>query len=124
MEESIKDRIILILVILAIIFFLGAVGSCSNTSKLKGAKDKELLLRLSAEEDLQKLTQEKKALEEKLKKTEQGLNEEKATHQATKKTLLQEQLVNKSLKEELEKVTRLKEKLEEDLKEVLAAPKK
>ena len=39
--------------------------------------------------------------------------------EATKKSLVQEQLISSSLKTELEKISKLKEALEEDLKEAL-----
>jgi chromosome segregation ATPase len=123
MEESIKNRVILILAILTAIFFIGTVGSCSNVSRLKVARDKEMAQRLEVEEKINKFVQEKSAVEEKLSTATQALEEEKAAHQATKKALLQEELVNQSLKEELQKVTKLKEALEEDLKEALVSGK-
>jgi len=124
MEESLKSRIILILGILTVIFFLFAVGSCSSVSRMKGARDKEMASRLDLEEKMSKYNQDKSRVEEKLKSTTQALAEEQAANQATKKALLQEQLVNQSLKEELQKVTKLKEALEEDLKESLAGRNK
>lgn len=123
MEESIKNKLILIIAILACIFFVLALGSCNNSRKQKAARDKEMATRLDLEEKMNKATQEKSILEEKIKSLSQGLEEEKAAHQATKKALLQEQLVNQSLKEELHKVTKLKEALEEDLKDALTASK-
>jgi len=123
MEESLKNRAILILAILAGIFFIGTVGSCSNAYRQKIARDKEMATRLDLEEKMSKFTQEKQALEDKLNSLTQGLEEEKAAHQASKKVLLQEQLVNQSLKEELQKLVKLKEALEEDLKEALVTGK-
>ncbi|MCM8781151.1 MAG: hypothetical protein NC908_04435 [Candidatus Omnitrophica bacterium] len=116
MEETLKDRLILILGILTVIFFIGMVGSCSNLNRYKTQRDKEIANRLDLEE---KLTQDKQLLEKRLSSLTQELEEEKAAHQATKKALLQEQLVNQSLKEELQKVSELKNALEEDLKEAL-----
>ncbi|MFA5145421.1 MAG: hypothetical protein WC723_05405 [Candidatus Omnitrophota bacterium] len=116
MDETIKNRIILILAILTAIFFIATVNSCTNASRQKYARDKEMSTRLDLEEKMGKFTQEKTALEA-------ALAEEKAAHQATKKALVQEQLVNQSVKEELHKVTKLKEALEEDLKEALVQSK-
>lgn len=124
MEEGLKNRVILILSILTLIFFIGTVGSCGNASRLKSSRDKEMATRLDLEEKMSKFAQEKAGIEENLKSANQGLEEEKAAHQATKKALLQEQLVNQSLKEELQKVVKLKEALEEDLKEALVTGKK
>lgn len=123
MEEGVKNRIILILSILVVIFFIGTLGSCSNAHKLKTVRDKEMALRLDSEEKMNKLMQEKKLLEEKLNKQTQELEEERLANQSNRKALTQEQLVNQSLKEELEKIVKLKEKLEEDLKEALVADK-
>ncbi len=119
MEEGAKNKLILILVVLTAIFFVTTLGSCNNYRMQKLAHNKEMVTRLDLEEKMAKFIQERGSLEQKLSSTTQGLEEEKAAHQATKKVLLQEQLVNQSLKEELEKVTKLKEKLEDDLKEAL-----
>src|SRR3989338_838659 len=123
MEESIKNRAILILGILTAIFFIGTVGSCSNTARLRSSRDKEMTARLDSEEKMSKFMQEKLMLEKKLKELTEGWDAEKAGHEATQKALLQEQLVNQSLKEEIAKVTKLKEALEEDLKDALVTEK-
>ena len=116
-EEVLKNRVILILVILTVIFFIATVGSCSNVHRYRVARDKEMATRLDLEEKMNKFMQDK------VNSLTQGLEEEKAADQATKKALLQEQLVNQSLKEELQKVVKLKETLEEDLKEALVTGK-
>ncbi len=123
MGENIKSQIILILAVLTIIFFIVALGSCSNANRLKNARDKEMSARLDLEEKVSKFSQEKAGLQEKLEEKEKELQEEKASHGASKKALVQEQLVSQSLKEELAKVTKLKEALEEDLKEALVSGK-
>lgn len=123
MEENIKDKVILVLVILTMIFFVGTVGSCSNVQRQRNAFNKEMFARLTVEEKMSKFMQEKAALEDKIKAKDKELEEEKAAQQATKKALVQEQLVNQALKEELQKVVKLKEALEEDLKEALVAGK-
>jgi uncharacterized protein YlxW (UPF0749 family) len=120
MEEGIKDRIILILVILSIIFFISTIGSCTDTHRQKKLKEQEMAMRLDLEEKMAKFTQERKNLEDNLNNSQKALEEEKAKSEATSKALLQEQLISKSLKEELDKVNKLKETLEEDLKEALA----
>lgn len=119
MEEGIKNRIILILAILTVIFLTGTIGSCSSAHRLKSARDKEMVTRLDLEEKMNKFTQDKAAIEEKLNNLSKGLEEEKTAHEVTKKALLQEELVNQNLQEELQKITKLKETLEEDLKEAL-----
>ncbi len=123
MEESLKNRLILILAILTTIFFVSTIGSCSNARRLKTLRDKEMANRLDREERLSKLERDKAAVDLKLNTLSQALEEEKAARQTTQKNLEQEQLVNQSLKDELQKVTKLKEALEEDLKEALVAGK-
>lgn len=123
MEENIKNRIILILVIVTAMLLIGNVSSCGSAYRNKVARDREIASRIELEEKMSTFSQEKAAIEQKLAATAQSLEEEKAAHQATKKALLQEQLVSQSLKEELQKVTKLKEALEEDLKEALVAAK-
>lgn len=124
MDEDIKSRIILILAILTIIFFLGTINSCNNLRILKGSRNKEMELRLDVEEKLSNLGKDKERLEDRVKALTQEFEEEKVSHQASKKSLLQEQLVNQSLKEELAKKPKLKEALEDDLKEALVTDKK
>lgn len=123
MEEAIKNRIILILAIVTIIFFVISIGSCSNARRMRLIRDGEMAKRLDIEEKFAKFSQEKAGTEENLKAKEKELEEEKAGHGATKKDLVQEQLINQSLKEELTKVTKLKEAIEEDLKEALVTNK-
>jgi hypothetical protein len=129
MEESLKDRIILILSISTVIFFIATVSSCSNVIALRKVKDKEIDARFTVEAEREKILKEKSIVEQSLKGIQQSLEQEKAAHEENKKALAQEQLINESLKEELNKISKLKEALEEDLKEALvkgkalAAPK-
>jgi len=123
MEEAIKNRIILILGILALMFFLGTIHSCGSARKNRLDLDKEKAASWDMQNKIEEIKRENVKLQNEFKAKTQELEEEKAAHQVTKKALLQEQLVNKSLKEEIEKVTKLKEALEEDLKEALVASK-
>ncbi|MDP3732283.1 MAG: hypothetical protein Q8R31_04560 [Candidatus Omnitrophota bacterium] len=115
MEENIKNRIVLILAILSIIFFMGAIRSCSAGKKLKMTLielDKEKSVSWDSEQKINELKKEKAALSKELE-------DSKSENEITKKALLQEQLVNESLKEELQKVSELKNTLEDDLKDAL-----
>lgn len=123
MEENIKDRLILILGLLAVILLVGWLSSCSSAMRNKGMRDKEMSQRMDLEERMTKSTQDKAASDKQISTLTQQLEEEKAGHQASNKALLQEQLVNQSLKEELQKVTKLKEALEENLKDALVTNK-
>jgi ABC-type transporter Mla maintaining outer membrane lipid asymmetry ATPase subunit MlaF len=116
MEESIKNRIILILAIFALIFFISTLNSCGSAHRMKVARDKEIAARLELEKEMGKFNQEKAVFEKQLA-------QENIAHEAIKKTLAQEQLINQSLREELQKMTKLKDTLEEDLKEALVTGK-
>ncbi|PIP20581.1 MAG: hypothetical protein COX40_03935 [Candidatus Omnitrophica bacterium CG23_combo_of_CG06-09_8_20_14_all_40_11] len=119
MEENIKNRVILILAILTIIFLMGVIRSCDTAKKLKMTLielDKEKAVSWDSEQKMNELKKEKAALAKELEDT-------KAENEATKKSLLQEQLVSQSLKDELQKVTKLKETLEGDLKDALVKEK-
>ena len=123
MEESLKNRIIIALAILSLIFLIGMIKSCSDSGRYKINGNNEMRTRLDCEEKLNNFSKEKAAMENKVDAAAQALEEERATLTATKKALLQEQLVSQSLKEEIEKITKLKETLEEDLKEALVKVK-
>ncbi|KPK97061.1 MAG: hypothetical protein AMJ95_11055 [Omnitrophica WOR_2 bacterium SM23_72] len=112
MEENVKSRLILILGILAVIFFISTVSSCGNAYRNKMVQVKETLQRKALEEKLNLLSQEKADQEETLASLQKQLDEERANHETTQKALIQEQLVNQSLKEELAKLTKRKEALE------------
>jgi small-conductance mechanosensitive channel len=119
MNEALKNRIVIILAILSVIFFFGTLSSCSSAIRQKAARDKEMVARLALEEKTSKYAQEKSALEEKARAKENQVQELKASLETAKKALVQDQLVNMSLKEELQKVTKLKETLEEELRQAL-----
>ncbi len=123
MEDNIKNKIIVILALLTGIFLVVSFGSCNNSRKQKFSRDKEMAMRLDLEEKLSKLSQGKNNLEQELKVVSKSFEEEKITHDSTKKALSQEHLVSQKLKEELDKVIKLKEILEEDLKEALVVNK-
>ncbi len=124
MDEALKDRILITLSVLTAIFFFSTLSSCNSAMRQRSARDKEMAARLALEEKSGKYSQEKSALEEKAKAKENEVVELKATLDATKKALLQDQLVSQSLKDELQKVTKLKENLEEQLQQAVSDGKK
>jgi hypothetical protein len=117
MEESLKNRIILILSVLTLIFFIGTVGSCSSAYKKRSDYNNEMRLRLDKEEELLKVKREKTACMVAVDNLRKTLDEEKELTKSLKNDLLQEQLVNQNLKEELQKITKMNETLENGLKE-------
>lgn len=118
-----KDRIVIILAILSLVFFFGTLSSCNSAMRQKIGRDKEMAARLQLEERVSKFSQERSALEEKVKAKEKEAEEIKITLEATKKVLVQEQLVNQGLKEELQNVNKLKEALDVDLKKASVSGK-
>lgn len=123
MEENIKNRIIIVLSILALIFFVGSLKSCGNAYRQKQARDKEMAARLDLEERISKISQENSLSEEKLQAVQKEMDETKLELGEGKKALAQQQSVSQNLKEELNKMAKLKEALEEDLKEALVNDK-
>lgn len=118
-EDAVKNRIILIIGTLCLIFFFWAIGAHSEIGKYKSNLQEELRKRIEIEEQNAGFAKEKSTLEGNIKQLSSQVEEEKAAHQATKKALVEEQSSNAGLKEEIEKITRLKEALEDDLKEAL-----
>ena len=119
MEEIVKNRVMAILSILVIIFLLLFIGANSNLSRQRKNASEHAARVMDLEDKIVKLEKEKSALSEDLKNAQAQAAEEKASHEATKKTLSQEQVAEQALKAELERITRLKETLEKDLKEAL-----
>lgn len=125
MDEGVKNKLILILGVLVVIFLLTSVVSCANSHRQRLGRSKEIVIRLDLEEKLNSLEREKEAALQKLNTLNSVLEAEKAALQTAEKALLQEQLVGQNLKAELEKVSRLKETLlEEDLEETLVEKEK
>jgi type II secretory pathway pseudopilin PulG len=124
MDEAIKNRIVIILAVLATIFFFSTLSSCNNATRQKAARDKEMAARLALEEKTSKYVQERSALEEKTKAKEKEVQELKSALATVQKSLVQEQLVSQSLKEELEKATKLKDIPEKSSGQVLTDGKK
>jgi len=123
MEEAFKGRVLLGLSLVSLIFIVSTVASCSKVGQLQKVRQQENERRFDAEANLDKLTKNMSANDQKLATLAQDLDSAKTELDTVKKTLLQEQLVNQSLKEELAKVNKLKETLEENLKEALVANK-
>lgn len=118
-----KNRVVIILAILSLILFFGTLSSCNSAMRQKTGRDKEMAARLQLEERISKFSQERSALEEKVKAKEKESEEVKITLEVTKKVLVQEQLINQSLKDELQNITKLKDALSDDLKKASVSGK-
>ena len=121
--DVLKNRIVIILGILNVIFLLVAVDSCTKSKKCIDVKRKEEIMRYDAEKELNKVTGDKLAAEDKVHKVEASLAQANSVLETAQKALLQEQLINKSLKSEIEKLSKLNNALEEDLKNALVSGK-
>jgi chromosome segregation ATPase len=120
MNDALKTRLIWILAVVAAIFFVSTIGSCSALSKIRGKKDSEMSKRLDAEEKLEKCTSDLAKLKSGSDRSSKELEETKKALAEARSALTQEQMISDSLKEEIGKVNRLKDALEENLKEALS----
>ena len=104
-----KNRIIIILAVLNVIFLLNTVDLYTKSKKCIAVKRKEEILRYDAEKDLNKVTNDKLVIESKMQKAEAAL--------------LQEQLINKGLNEQVDELSKLNEALKQDLKNAMVSGK-
>ncbi|RJO64731.1 MAG: hypothetical protein C4540_03425 [Candidatus Omnitrophota bacterium] len=104
MNEQLRQKLVIGLAISNAVFLIVAVGSCSGSHRQKLAKDKELYARIEIEEKLNKMMQENKALEVKIKEKDKALEEEIKARSESGKLLAQERLIAQGLKEELNKL--------------------
>ena len=121
--EALKNKVVIVLGILNVIFLLIAVDSCTKSKQCIAVKHKEEIMRFDAQQELSKVSSDKLAIEDKMLKAEAALSQANAATETTQKALLQEQLINKSLKAEIEKLSKLKDALELDLKNALVSGK-
>ena len=122
MEEGVKNKFILILTILTIIFFISSISSCLDNRRQRADRDKEMAQRMDLEEKMTNVSAESAKLEKKIEDLNRLIEEEKAAHGKTQEALSKEQELNKTLIDELDKMTKLKGALEEDLKDALVTP--
>ncbi|MDD5044265.1 MAG: hypothetical protein PHH69_03565 [Candidatus Omnitrophica bacterium] len=117
MEDFNKNQFILILVISNLIFVIATLSLGRQVYKNKQALRSEMNLRFDLEAKEAEFNKLLAKAQENTKAVQRALEEEKATHQETKKIL-------NETRDELEKTTKLKDTLEEDLKEALVKNKK
>lgn len=119
MEEGIKNRIIIILLVSVIILFISTISANLSARKLNKELVNQKDIKFELEKKFDSVLKEKTALEEEKKSLSTKLEEDKKEFEKVKKDLQAERLMTQALKDELEKMTKLKEKLEENLKEAL-----
>ncbi|MDD3345441.1 MAG: hypothetical protein PHO34_03280 [Candidatus Omnitrophica bacterium] len=106
MEDVLKNRVLVVLAVLTTVFFFSTLSSCNGLMRQKAGREKEMAARLQLEEKMNKFSQERSALGERIKAKENEAEEANAALEEVKKTLVQEQLENASLKEELQKASK------------------
>ncbi len=116
MEINNKNRIILVLSILCVLFLIGMVKSCGDAYLHKKLRDKEIARRLDLEEKLDKINRDKMSEGDKLKGLNEELEAQKGAREQAEKALTEEQQVRQGLKEELDKANKEKQSLGESLK--------
>ncbi|MGE5308878.1 MAG: hypothetical protein ACM3OC_07330 [Deltaproteobacteria bacterium] len=120
-DEKLKNKVLIGLSVLCVILLVSAFKSCSDAALQKRKWRNEMDQRLTSEERASKVQQDQTVLEQKLKQTQDALQQNARELDAAKKALLQEQMVNQNLKSEIDKLNKLKEALESDLKEALVS---
>ncbi|MDD5116841.1 MAG: hypothetical protein PHW98_07300 [Candidatus Omnitrophica bacterium] len=109
MDEGLRNRLVIILSVLTLLFFFGTLGSCNSALRQKARSDKEMASRIALEEKVSKFSQESSALEEKAKAKEKEAEEAKLELEAAKRALIEEQMINQGLKDQLQKASKPKE---------------
>lgn len=116
MAESLRSKIVILLILLCLLFLLSSIKSCGNAYRQKSARDREMANRLDLEEQMSGVLKDKAMAEEKLKARTKELTEQTAERKAVQLALAQEQSISASLKKELERATEQKNLIEEELK--------
>jgi hypothetical protein len=106
MEGLLKNKVFLFSVVLNLTLLIFAIASCSETQRQQQRVDEEMYKRMDAEDRLENSAKERQGIEESIASLRQQLEDERASHELTKKALLHEQLVGKAIKEELNRVTK------------------
>lgn len=106
MEGLLKNKIFLFSVLLNFSFLVLAIASCSEAERQKKLVAKEMYDRLEAEEKSAGAAGERQGLQERIDSLQKQIEEEKASHELTKKALSEEQTVSRAIREELSRVTK------------------
>ena len=112
MDDALKNKFIIVLVILTVACLALAVNSAITAHKYNAMAQRETALRIDKEEKLTDVSTRFSYIENELQRAKQALKAELDAHGETKKKL------TKTL-EDYEKLNMLKIQLENDLKEVL-----
>ncbi len=119
MEENLKIRVILILLILNVIFILSTISLSVKLTNKETQRQSELRNRLEMEEKIIIVERDKERWDRMKQEFEQEIAKSKSAYEAMNEAFLKSQQEVDSLKDELNKLGKLKETLEDDLKDAL-----
>ena len=119
MRKNSKNRIVFLMSLLCVVFFIFLLNSYNFIVKQKDLFNQEKLKRLEQEEKILNLTNTNLTLKQQLEKLEQTRFQQEARFRELQEISNRQIL---ELQNELEKVSKLKDKLEESLKEALVSP--
>jgi hypothetical protein len=122
-NESLKNKLIIILSITNVIFLLLAFFSWKNSREQSYRWSKEMYSRVEAEEARNNSIKEKAAIETKLEQLVKDIEAAKSENEQLVKSLAQEKMVNKNQGLELDKVIKIKESFEVELKKYIELSK-
>lgn len=120
MEEKTKNNVIIALSALLAVFLALNFKSCLSSGDLNKKLQSEMAARITAEEQFNRISNEKNGFEEQLRLYQKAVDEEKNAHDKLKSEHIQILKDNDALKSELAKMQKLREDLEKDLKDALA----
>ena len=120
MSTRVKDVILIIAVVAAVISMMIAFNVSVKADKHKRSFEKEMAFRLDMEEKVTRLRNEKVDLLAKIKDKDLAIQKKDASIKQLKKDISQAQDEIERLQLELERSNLLKQQLEENLKDVLS----
>ncbi|MGD9014759.1 MAG: hypothetical protein PVI33_01880 [Candidatus Omnitrophota bacterium] len=118
MKEDLKNKIIVALGLLMVIFFISSIGAYQGLIRQKNLANQEMRTRMELEERVISLSDTNAVAQQKIKQLEGKLDQQETDYQQANQVLNQQIT---ELKQQLETITKLKERLEQDLGEVLTA---
>jgi hypothetical protein len=112
-----SNKTVLVLIVVCIVLAIGCFSSVNIAYRQKLARDKEMMARLEIEEKMSTFAQRDKARDEEVESMRKQLDQERQSHETTKKTLVSEQVSKQTLQEEVLRLATEKMRLQKTLAE-------
>lgn len=112
-----SNKTVLVLIVVSIILAIGCFSSVNIAYRQKQSRDKEMMARLDIEEKMSTFIQRDKARDEEVAAVKKQLEQERQSHELTKKTLVTEQVAKQTLQEEVLRLATEKMRLQKTLAE-------